>query len=250
MFADLSEAELKAMLESLARCSEDDEITAYDWADFGFSAVAKRKPPTMKQSAALHMINQLLSAKREIHSAPNLVWSGPQTSETTSRDTSIIIRDLFLSAEKEVWMSGYSIRKAKKIFQPLADVMNQRGVKTNLLLHFDNHEKDPEKLKENAQQQALKFLHKQWTFDGAKPTIFGDLRTVQDHHNKRKSVSMHAKFIVVDAKTTLIGSANLTSRAMNRNIEAGALIHDPKFAQTILRQLDALIHQGDLEEVL
>jgi phosphatidylserine/phosphatidylglycerophosphate/cardiolipin synthase-like enzyme len=48
--------------------------------------------------------------------------------------------------------------------------------------------------------------------------------------------SLHAKCVVVDERWSLVGSANFTDRAQTRNIEVGALLDDPLFAQALLGQ--------------
>ena len=42
----------------------------------------------------------------------------------------------------------------------------------------------------------------------------------------------------------LIGSANFTNRGQTRNIEAGALLHDPGFARSLVTQFQSLIDGG------
>ena len=56
-----------------------------------------------------------------------------------------------------------------------------------------------------------------------------------------QAASLHAKCIVVDERYTLIGSANFTARGQTRNVEAGALIDDPRFASRLLVQFNGLI---------
>ena len=55
---------------------------------------------------------------------------------------------------------------------------------------------------------------------------------------------MHAKTLVVDEARVLIGSANFTNRGQTRNIEAGALLHDPAFAKALVTQFRSLIDGG------
>jgi phosphatidylserine/phosphatidylglycerophosphate/cardiolipin synthase-like enzyme len=55
---------------------------------------------------------------------------------------------------------------------------------------------------------------------------------------------MHAKLVVVDEAHVLIGSANFTQHGQQRNIEAGALIHDAAFAKQLVTQLQSLIDGG------
>jgi len=49
-----------------------------------------------------------------------------------------------------------------------------------------------------------------------------------DHRSP--GASLHAKLLVVDARRALVGSANLTRRALTANLEAGVLIEGPDLA--------------------
>jgi phosphatidylserine/phosphatidylglycerophosphate/cardiolipin synthase-like enzyme len=52
---------------------------------------------------------------------------------------------------------------------------------------------------------------------------------------------LHAKLLVVDGCRALVGSANLTHRALTANIEAGALIRDHALASDLERHVQALM---------
>jgi HKD family nuclease len=50
----------------------------------------------------------------------------------------------------------------------------------------------------------------------------------------------HAKLIVIDRETTIIGSANWSKAALTRNFEANALIKDKAFAEEVLKDLSQI----------
>ncbi len=56
---------------------------------------------------------------------------------------------------------------------------------------------------------------------------------------------MHAKVLVVDCRTALVGSANLTGHALERNLECGLLIRGGT-VPTLL--VDHLLSAGGLQE--
>jgi phosphatidylserine/phosphatidylglycerophosphate/cardiolipin synthase-like enzyme len=60
---------------------------------------------------------------------------------------------------------------------------------------------------------------------------------------------MHAKCVVVDDATALIGSANFTDRGQQRNVEVGVRIDDPKFAARLAAQWNGLAGAGLLVRV-
>ncbi len=59
--------------------------------------------------------------------------------------------------------------------------------------------------------------------------------------------ALHAKLLVVDGRRALVGSANLTHRALAANLEAGVLIADPDLAGGLEDHVRGLIDQGILQ---
>lgn len=57
---------------------------------------------------------------------------------------------------------------------------------------------------------------------------------------------LHAKLLVVDCARALIGSANLTQRALHANLEAGLLVHDADVARELEAHVRGLITAGTL----
>jgi len=59
---------------------------------------------------------------------------------------------------------------------------------------------------------------------------------------------LHAKVLVIDGHRALIGSANLTQRALTANLEAGVLLGDPQVAGAIEAHVRGLMAAGTLEQ--
>jgi phosphatidylserine/phosphatidylglycerophosphate/cardiolipin synthase-like enzyme len=57
---------------------------------------------------------------------------------------------------------------------------------------------------------------------------------------------MHAKALVVDGRRALVGSANLTQRALTANLEVGVLGRDPVVAQAIEAHVRGLMAEDVL----
>ena len=57
---------------------------------------------------------------------------------------------------------------------------------------------------------------------------------------------LHAKIVVVDGRRALVGSANLTHRALTANLEAGVLIEDRDLAADLEAHIRSLISAGTL----
>ena len=63
-----------------------------------------------------------------------------------------------------------------------------------------------------------------------------------------KNSSLHAKFLVVDRKEIFVTSANMTGRAMTRNLEMG-MVHKGKIASDAADLVSLLIEKKILKEV-
>lgn len=58
--------------------------------------------------------------------------------------------------------------------------------------------------------------------------------------------ALHAKLLVIDGRRALVGSANLTHRALTANLEAGVLIEDRELAADLERHVRGLMRAGTL----
>lgn len=58
--------------------------------------------------------------------------------------------------------------------------------------------------------------------------------------------ALHAKVLVIDGRRALVGSANLTNRALTANLEAGVLVADPQVAKAIEEHVRELMAAGEL----
>ncbi len=56
--------------------------------------------------------------------------------------------------------------------------------------------------------------------------------------------ALHAKVIAADERVALIGSANLTDKALAVNLELGVIIRDPEIVGRIVRHFRALMQPG------
>jgi phosphatidylserine/phosphatidylglycerophosphate/cardiolipin synthase-like enzyme len=74
---------------------------------------------------------------------------------------------------------------------------------------------------------------------------FLDVRSYDGDSSK----DLHAKLIVVDRRVAIVGSSNLTRRAMNDNVEIGLLVRGPA-ASDIARLFDRLQAAPETRRVL
>lgn len=60
----------------------------------------------------------------------------------------------------------------------------------------------------------------------------------------------HAKVIVIDRITAFVTSANFTEAALTRNIEAGVMIRQPRFAERLTTYFEGLMSKQQLRRVV
>jgi phosphatidylserine/phosphatidylglycerophosphate/cardiolipin synthase-like enzyme len=104
--------------------------------------------------------------------------------------------------------------------------MLERGVAVDLFLDISARRDAERTVAQQYDRFLVDFLRRNWPFGAPVPNIYFDPRAFA----ASSWSSMHAKCIIVDARWTLITSANFTDRGQSRNIEAGVLIEDATFA--------------------
>src|SRR5262249_9310779 len=73
----------------------------------------------------------------------DLVWTGPETLGVTNRDTGVVVRDLFGSAETEVLVAGFAVYQGQAVFKKLAERMDERpNLRVKLFLDVQRHPTD------------------------------------------------------------------------------------------------------------
>ncbi|HYN42175.1 MAG TPA: DISARM system phospholipase D-like protein DrmC [Thermoanaerobaculia bacterium] len=192
-----------------------------------------------------------VAAERKLREATSdrleLVWTGPETTGSQSRDTSVVARELFAKAERSVVVSTYAVFLGKEVFEPLAKRMEELPeLRVLLFLNVPapgGKELDPDAV---ARDYFREFLKKNWPA-GRQPELYYDPRSLAAKADERGV--LHAKCIVVDGRIALVTSANFTEAAHARNIEAGVVVHDAAFATSLEQQFTSLVGAGALRRV-
>jgi phosphatidylserine/phosphatidylglycerophosphate/cardiolipin synthase-like enzyme len=176
-----------------------------------------------------------------------LVWSGPEVPGAQTRDTGVLVGELFATAEKNVLVAGFAVAQGKRIFKALSDRMgNLPELRVRMFLNVSRPYRDSTPEAELLKRFADKFRLEEWP--GPKPPdVYYDRRALALDNTER--ASLHAKCIVIDQCKTLVTSANFTDAAQLRNIEAGVLVTDSNFARSLIGQFEALISNGLLSQV-
>jgi phosphatidylserine/phosphatidylglycerophosphate/cardiolipin synthase-like enzyme len=148
----------------------------------------------------------------------DLVWTGPELPGSESRDTGIIVKDLFRTAQHSLLISSFAIdwgSKGRELFQPLAQRMESiPDLQVRLFINIQRKYSDPTPSSTIIKQFTDNFRQ---SWPGARlPEVFDDPRALDP--TTSANACLHAKCVVADEIKTLITSANFTEAAHRRNI--------------------------------
>jgi phosphatidylserine/phosphatidylglycerophosphate/cardiolipin synthase-like enzyme len=175
-----------------------------------------------------------------------LVATGPDANART-RDTSVVIEQLFGEATKSVLIVGFAIYGGREIFKTLADRMDRLD-DLNVVCCFDVARAAGETAREAdiVDRFALRFVKSEWSGHRL-PDVYYDPRSLSPDRDAR--AVLHAKTIVIDCKKAIVTSANPTPAAYLRNIELGLVITGGEIPQEIDRHFQSLIAAGWLKRL-
>jgi len=184
-------------------------------------------------AVALRIIDAVLAErnKRDTHEM-DLVWTGPEVAASGARDTAVVVREMFASAQTSVLVAGFSFDHGADIFEPLYCAMRDRAVETQIFLDVKRAARGETDIALHVRREIDGFLHANWPFGAPFPHLFYDPRTV----TPESTTSLHAKCIVVDERRALVTSANFTSRGQSRNVEVGLLLDNVVIARRLVHQ--------------
>lgn len=196
-----------------------------------------------RSAACIAVLDVTLAERADRKPAPELVWTGPEASSATARDTAVVLRSLFESARESVILAGYSFSHAHEVLEPLYRSMRDHGCRASFFVNVQQIEHgDPA---EHLRGELENFVHHNWPFGDPMPRIYYDKRALT---RGPPWCSLHAKCVTVDGLQAFISSANFTQRGQDRNIEAGVLIRDANFASHLASQWMGLVDAGMVGE--
>jgi cardiolipin synthase len=163
-----------------------------------------------------------------------LVWTGPTSGLVPTRRTEQVLLDLIGGARADLFLVSFVAYAVPSVVAALNSAAC-RGVRVRILLeasisHGGTLGYDPAAVMRASVPSAELFA---WS-ERQEPFIDG---------------RVHAKIGVVDGTRALITSANLTGHALEKNMEAGVLIHGGPVPGTLRDHLQALIDTGILRRV-
>lgn len=205
-------------------------------------------------SAHMSYMLKLLAQERTIahqkQEQINLVWTGPEVLGTESRDTAVVVRELFSSARHSVLISSFAVDQGPKgheLFRPLAERMESHpDLSVRMFLNVKRRYNDKTPANTLLREFSENFRNQVWTGQRL-PEVFHDPRSLE--LSGFSNACLHAKCVVVDEERVFITSANFTEAAHLRNIEAGILLTNRVVAKGIRSQFEMLVTQKILQRI-
>jgi phosphatidylserine/phosphatidylglycerophosphate/cardiolipin synthase-like enzyme len=168
----------------------------------------------------------------------DIVWSGPANGTFPIRRIDQVLYDLLSKAEQRVFLVTFAAHRVPLLCEHLSKAID-RGVAVTLLLESEQASAgqlsfDAANAFKDVSLDKVRFLH--WPIENRECNQAG------------KPGKLHVKCAVID-HTAIIGSANLTDDAFNRNMEMGAIIRDPGVVAGICEHFRTLEQNGILSRV-
>jgi phosphatidylserine/phosphatidylglycerophosphate/cardiolipin synthase-like enzyme len=157
----------------------------------------------------------------------DVVWTGPEVASGAGRLTAATVIDLIGKARREILIVSYATQTEPAIEAALQAAV-ERGVEITLLT--ERHRDNPTYAATGEPFPGLRALRLHWPTDRRSP-----------------GAALHAKIIVVDDRIALVGSANITGRAMESNLECGIRLHGGPVPRSISDHITELQARGYLE---
>jgi phosphatidylserine/phosphatidylglycerophosphate/cardiolipin synthase-like enzyme len=197
------------------------------------------------------MLRRLARERRQagdkLSRVAQLVWSGPSEGHEPTRDTRLVLAEIFARAEHHVLVSTFVVYNGPSVFAPLAARMKERpDLVVDFFVNLPSKTGTDEDEAADVAAFVDAFERAQWPRGTRLPALYYDPQT---RKNGPKHVSLHAKCVVVDGRWAFVTSANFTEAAQARNIEAGVLLEHPGLAGALAGRFRALREGGWLREM-
>jgi hypothetical protein len=171
-----------------------------------------------------------------------LVVTGPDVGAVKSRDTRVVVREVFDSATRSVLIVGYAFHGSDRIFKPLAERMAGNSEMTVRVV-ANVHPERGRTSEQTIRRFSENFFQSSWPFY-PRPEICYFPGSLENQGSGL--ASLHAKLIVVDEKRVYLGSANFTTAAFQRNLEVGVCFRSVEIGRELTTSFDNLIRCGYL----
>lgn len=192
-------------------------------------------PPLAGVAVALALESAGLVAAQAAARRSDIVVSGPVSDSAAVRLTGSVISELIHDCRESLLIISFAAFGVTEVVHELARAA-RRGVRIDLVLETTAEEggalRGP--VGAAAAFQAIRQDATFWTWPAARRPAIGASRA-----------ALHAKLVAADERVALLGSANLTDKALGLNLELGVIIRDPEVVRRMVRHFRSLMRPGN-----
>ena len=173
-------------------------------------------------------------------SAPltELIWTGPANNRFPVRRLDQVLYDLVSTAQKRIVLVTFAAHRVRLLCDHLTRAV-ERGVELTLIVESEDESEG--QLTRDA-IEAFRNVPAEGTH------IYYWPLAKRERNQAGRPGKLHMKCAIVD-EVALIGSANLTDDAFNRNMELGMLVREKATVEAISEHFCELIRAGILVKV-
>ncbi|MCP4263905.1 MAG: phospholipase [Planctomycetes bacterium] len=165
-----------------------------------------------------------------------MVWTGPSSDLIASRHTEQVLLEVIASSKKKLFIVSFVAYDINSVRRALRDAA-ERDVRIDILLESSKRhggKVDMDSTKAFSKNVPSANIYT-WSTDASS--------------EGRWNGAVHAKCAVADGTLAFITSANLTTAAMERNMELGVLVRGGTLPEKLHEHLDALITTKVIEPI-
>jgi phosphatidylserine/phosphatidylglycerophosphate/cardiolipin synthase-like enzyme len=165
----------------------------------------------------------------------DIVVSGPASDSAAVRLTGSVISELIHDCRDSLLIVSFAAFGVTEVVHELVRAA-KRGVRIDLVLETTAAEGGAlhGPVGAAAAFQTIRQDATFWTWPAAqRPTVSGS------------RAALHAKLVAADERVALLGSANLTDKALALNLELGVIIRDPEVVRRMVRHFRSLMDPGE-----
>lgn len=242
LVVDLHPNKVSALTSSIRKCTSNDTSTLNNY--FSTGAANKALAAVLREwrqlgCSADELVGILKGVSHGYESEKarenvQLVWTGPDINQAPVRRSEQVLIELISTAQTSLFLVSFVLVNIPAVESALKKAL-ERGVDVRMLIESED--------KEGTYQfrETIKRLQ---------TDIPGLTMYVWPRENRESAVDgfarVHAKCAVADQESAFITSANLTSAALDKNIEMGVHIQGGHIPRTIYRQFVGMIREKEI----
>ncbi len=169
------------------------------------------------------------------NSVADFIWTGPANGRFPVRRIDQVLYDLIASAQHRIVLVTFAAHRIKHLCSHLSTAV-VRGVELTLIVERED---------ESEGQLSVDALHAFRELPLERTRILFWPLDSRERNAAGRPGKLHAKCAIVD-DTAIVGSANFTEDAFNRNMELGVLLRDPTLVQALFSHFVELQQRGVL----